>query len=74
MEYVEQYTIPLTSGFVRIMSISVWIIVLVSYVVLSRTLGLIGISVALRSDKLHVTLSYASASQAAFLLGNFKVS
>ncbi len=34
---------------------------------------LIRISVSLGSDKLNVTLSYASASQAAFSLGNFKV-
>ncbi len=31
------------------------------------------INVSLGSDKLDVTLSYASASQAAFSLGNFKV-
>ncbi len=35
---------------------------------------LIGISVSLGGDKLNVTLLYASASQAAFSLGNFKVS
>ncbi len=35
---------------------------------------LIKISVSLGGDKLDVTLSYASASQAAFSLGNFKVS
>ncbi len=34
----------------------------------------IGISVSLGSDKLNVTLSHACASQAAFSLGNFKVS
>ncbi len=32
------------------------------------------INVSLGSDKLDVTLSYASASKAAFSLGNFKVS
>ncbi len=35
---------------------------------------LIRISVSLGSDKLNVALSYASASQAASSLGNFKVS
>ncbi len=35
---------------------------------------LIRISVSLGSDKLNVTLSYASASQAAFSMGTFKVS
>ncbi len=35
---------------------------------------LIRISVSLGIDKLNVTLSYASASQAAFSQGNFKVS
>ncbi len=35
---------------------------------------LIKINVSLGSDKLDVTLSYASASQASFSLGNFKVS
>ncbi len=35
---------------------------------------LIRISESLGSDKLNVTLSYASASQAAFSLGNVKVS
>ncbi len=34
---------------------------------------LIRISVSLGSDKLNVTLSYASASQTAFSQGNFKV-
>ncbi len=34
---------------------------------------LIRISVSLDSDKLNVTLLYASASQAAFSVGNFKV-
>ncbi len=35
---------------------------------------LIRIRMSLGSDKLNVTLSYASASQATFSLGNFKAS